>query len=321
MKTIKVSFIVLFLVVLLLVLVFVSSDRESKYLDTASRAKLGGQYIALPNGVVHYELSGIRRAEDARQKMVVLVHGFSSPSYVFDPTFDFLHAHDFRVLRFDLFGRGFSDRLPDSDYGIDLYVEQILGLLNALDIQQAVDIVGLSMGGAVVTHFVNKYPERVDKVALLAPLFNTPERPEVALVKTPYLGEYLGKVVLVPKFINGASETLYDAASFPDWKEKFSPQAEYQGFSQAMVQTARFLSGKSFRQEYEKLGTLNKPVLLVWGRQDKVIPFTDHEKVKAAIPTLQFHAIDQAGHLPHYEKADTVNPLLLEFLKTPTDTP
>lgn len=309
-KTRRILFTTLVAITLVLVVIYVIHDKETKKLTDITRAELGGQYIQLPKGVVHYELAG-----ENTQATVVLVHGFSSPLYVFDPTFDFLKQHDFRVLRFDLFGRGFSDRIDNSAYGMDLYVEQLHDLLNALDINEPVHLLGLSMGGAVVTHFTNKYPELVNKVALVAPLFHTPARPEVALVKTPGLGEYLGKVVLVPKFIKGAAETVFDPSSFPDWSEKFSPQTEFEGFSFALVQTARFLSGKSFQDEYEQLGASEKPVLLVWAKEDKVLPFSDSEKVRKAVPQSQFHVIERAGHLPHYEQAERVNPLLLDFFK------
>ncbi len=288
---------------------YVVKNNESKILDAEVRQALGGHYVQLANGVVHYELLG-----DADQPLVVLVHGFSSPMYVFDPTVAALREKGFRVLRFDLFGRGFSDRIPESDYSLGVYVEQLHGLLNALQIDQPVSLLGLSMGGAIVTKFTASYPEMVDRVSLVAPLFETPERPEVALVKTPWLGEYLGTVVLVPRFINGAAETVFDVNSFPDWTEKFLPQTEYKGFSQALVQTARFLSGKSFQADYQALGALHKPVLLIWGKEDKIIGFSEHEKVQKAVPHLNFFAIEKAGHLPHYEKADIVNPIILNFI-------
>lgn len=309
-RKIRLILVVLAAIVLALVLLYISMNKETKTLNATSRAQLGGQYVQLKNGVVHYELKG-----DSTHDTVVLVHGFSSPLYVFDPTFDFLLENNFRVLRFDLYGRGFSDRIEASDYDIGLYVEQLHDLLLALDITEAVHIVGLSMGGAIVTHFTNKYPDMINKVVFFAPLFHTPDRPEVALVKTPGLGEYLGKVVLVPKFTNGVAETVFDPNTFPNWTEKFTPQTEYEGFSQAIVATARFLEGKSFRSEYEKLGKSEKPVMLFWGLQDKVIPYSDSELVRSALPQAQFHAVDQAGHLPHYEQPDQVNPALLRFLK------
>lgn len=313
----KILGIVLTLLGLLLSALFIAyliMDKEHSVLDADSRSQLGGHYIQLEKGVVHYELAGNEELKDKPEvPTVVLVHGFSSPLYVFDPTTKYLQEKKFRVLRFDLFGRGFSDRLEDSDYGLDLYVEQIRHLLLALNISTPVHIVGLSMGGAVVTHFTNKYPEMVNKVALIAPLFHTPERPEVALVKTPGLGELLGKVVLVPRFINGVSETVYDPNSFPNWSEKFSPQTEYKGFSLALVQTARYLAGKSFRNAYTELGKSDKPLLLIWGENDQVLPFSDSDLVRQALPNSDFHRIEQAGHLPHYEQPAQVNPLLANF--------
>jgi len=285
-------------------------DKETKVLNTESRALLGGEYAQLNKGVVHYQLEG-----DDDKQVIVLVHGFSSPLYIFDPTFEYLKNQGFRVLRFDLFGRGYSDR-PDVHYGIDLYVEQLHELLAELNITGEVNLLGLSMGGAIVTHFTNRYPEQVNKVSLIDPLIHTPERPEIAAVKIAGLGEYLAKVVIVPKFINGVAETVYDPNSFPDWAEKFEPQTRYKGFSRAIVQTARYLSGKNFKEEYAKLGLSKKPVQLFWGKQDRVIPLADAEKIRALVPNIEYHEIDQAGHLPHYEQAEKVNPLISQFLKS-----
>src|SRR5919109_740116 len=62
---------------------------------------------------------------------VVLVHGFSVPFFIYDPTFEFLTRAGFRVLRYDLFGRGFSDR-PKARYNIDLFVRQLGELLDGV---------------------------------------------------------------------------------------------------------------------------------------------------------------------------------------------
>lgn len=85
-------------------LVYRRSDQERLTLDDAARQSsealaYGGSYVRLGSGVTHYELAG---AKDART--VVLVHGFSVPYYIWDPTFDALTAAGFRVLRYDLTG-------------------------------------------------------------------------------------------------------------------------------------------------------------------------------------------------------------------------
>ena len=292
-------------------LLYVYMDKEALELNADSRAKLDGQFIRLDMGNVHYQLEGDKNAET-----VVLVHGFSSPLYIYNPTFDYLKKH-YHVVRFDYYGRGYSDRIDDS-YEIALYVEQIDHLLNALQIKDPVNIVGLSMGGAVVTHFTNKYPDRVKQVSLIAPLFHTPNRADLKAVQVPGLGEYLTTTVMIPKMISGAEEFLHDPKSVPNWAEEFGEQTQYKGFGRALLRTARFLAGKNFESEYKKLGQLGKPVQLIWGENDQVIPISDAEKIRELVPKMEFHRIAQAGHLPHLEQKARVNPILHDFMRKTT---
>jgi pimeloyl-ACP methyl ester carboxylesterase len=55
--------------------------------------------------------------------------------------------------------------------------------------------------------------------------------------------------------------------------------------------------------------------MLIWGREDRLFPFGNSEKVRAAIPGIVFHALDATGHLPQYEAPERVNPLVVEYLK------
>ncbi len=103
---------------------------ETKEIDEKLRASTCGSFIRLSNGFTHYELCGPDSGE-----AVVLVHGFSVPYFIFDPTFDFLVDSGFRVLRYDLFGRGFSDR-PHVKYNMDLFVDQLRELLDSLNLKQ-----------------------------------------------------------------------------------------------------------------------------------------------------------------------------------------
>ena len=97
---------------------------ETKEITDAVRAKADGSFVRLTDGVWHYEqCSPLPEWEEELgvRATVVLVHGFSVPYFIWDATFDFLVKSGFRVLRFDLFGRGLSDR-PHTRYGVDLYV-------------------------------------------------------------------------------------------------------------------------------------------------------------------------------------------------------
>jgi pimeloyl-ACP methyl ester carboxylesterase len=89
---------------------------------------------------------------------------------------------------------------------------------------------------------------------------------------------------------------------------------KYRGFKNAILSTVRSIPGWRITEAYEKAGQAHYPVLLFWGRQDRTIPFETHRKVMALIPRAEFHAIDNAGHVPHVEQPDALNPLLIEFL-------
>jgi pimeloyl-ACP methyl ester carboxylesterase len=67
---------------------------------------------------------------------------------------------------------------------------------------------------------------------------------------------------------------------------------------------------------YARVGTLGKPTLLIWGMQDSTVSIKYADGVRKAIPQAQYHPIDHAGHLPHMERTDMVNPLLISFLRS-----
>jgi len=282
---------------------------ESRVLDDEARRSLAGDFIRLPDGMVHYELKGPPDGQP-----VVLVHGFSVPYYIWDPTFPALVAAGFRVLRYDLFGRGYSDR-PDLPYTIDLFVRQLKDLLDALQLKSPVDLIGLSMGGPVSAGFTARYPEYIRKLCLLDPAGFQAGKPLLyRLIGLPGLGE-----VLIG-FFSGllASSQLsdfYRPENFPGYPEKYLPQLRYKGFKRAILSTLRVGPLGSLTQTYQRIARLGLPVLLVWGQQDKLVPFKLSQYARQILPQAEFHAIDQAGHIAHYERPEVVNPLLIAFLK------
>ena len=283
---------------------------ETRALDDAARATAPGRFVHLPDGLTHYELAGPPDAQT-----VVLVHGFSIPYYIWDPTFAALVEAGFRVLRFDLYGRGFSDR-PDTEYNADLYDRQLSSLLHALDIRAPVDVAGLSMGGPVTVHFADRHPERVRRLVLVDPAGFPLKQPLAAgLIRAPLVGEWLMDRFGGQILVKGLVKDLKEPSRFPDYQQRYRTQMQYAGFKRALLSTLRsgFLTHAA--DAYRRVGEQKRPVLLIWGREDSVIPFAISDKVKAAIPHAEFHAIDDAGHVPHLERPDAVNPILIEFLR------
>ncbi len=286
---------------------------ETKELNEETRSSAGGAFIQLSNGITHYELGGNESGE-----IVVLVHGFSVPYFIYDPTFEFLTQSGFRVLRYDLFGRGFSDR-PHMDYDLNFFIQQLTNLLDTLRITQPVNLIGLSMGGPIASAFTVRHPERVRKLILIDPAGaqSIALSPLLKLVKMPFVPEAILSVFGSGAFIKSIAKDFFDPQLVEHFQAQYAVQMQYKGFKQAILSTVRNGMLESFLHIYEALGKMDTPTLLFWGRNDNTVPFEHSQVLRAAVPNVQFHVIADCGHIPHYEKPAVVNPILLDFLRQP----
>ncbi len=125
----KCSVAIFFIIALTISLAFFLSPVPSQTITQAVREKTPGQFVKLAHGVTHYQLQG-----DSNHPLAVMIHGFSDPYYVWDKNYHYLVKSGFRVLRYDLFGRGFSDR-PNIKYDASLYSLQLHHLLLTLHIK------------------------------------------------------------------------------------------------------------------------------------------------------------------------------------------
>jgi pimeloyl-ACP methyl ester carboxylesterase len=278
-------------------------NTETKELTYELRKNTNGSYIELSGGVTHYELDGPDTG-----KVVVLLHGFSVPYYIWNGTYEYLTEHGFRVLRYDQFGRGYSDR-PNVAYNKQLYFDQLKELLEKLHLKQPVSLVGVSFGGMLATDFTVAYPNLVNKVVLIDPGYpsSAPKMPQ-------FITEYYEAIHPEERALGQMQDFKYPD-KYPNWVEQYRPQMEYKGFRHAIVSSGYNYSAKyNGRQSNTALNNLHKPVLLVWGKEDKTVPFTYSDSIRSVLKA-EFLPVDDAAHLPYLEQADIVNPALVTFLK------
>lgn len=293
---------------------------ETKRLDDEARQTAGGSFIQLTDGITHYELSNdspLLRGEGLGVRdTVVLVHGFSVPYFIFDPTFDFLVQNGFCTLRYDLFGRGFSDR-PRGRYNIDLFVRQLLDLLDAFRFTRPVSLVGLSMGGPITATFTARHPGRVKSLTLIDPAGVRPVSltPTLKAMKLPGVAEAVFGLVGSESLLKSAAKDFFDPEMVGMFLDRYKVQMQYKGFKRAILSSVRNGMLGSFTGSYKSVGKMDKPVSIFWGRNDMTVPFEHSNDLRAMIPNAEFHVIEDCRHIPHYEKPDEFNPILLEFLK------
>jgi pimeloyl-ACP methyl ester carboxylesterase len=285
----------------------IALDRERRTLDATARAAAGGQFVRLRDGITQYELAG---PDSGRS--VVLLSGMSVPFYLWDPTRDALVANGFRVLRYNYFGRGFSDR-PKLRYDLATYDRQLTELLATLGIRGRVDVAGISMGGAIAANFADRHPERVRSLTLVDPGIGFVRRTPLAL-RIPGAGELL-MTVAAPAMAKGQRDDFLHPERYPDWVERYKVQMQYKGFRRSIIGTMRGDVLKRPARSFTTLAQSQIPMLILWGKADRTVPFSLSDTVRAAFPRAEFHVIDGAAHLPQIEQAPVVDSILLRFLR------
>ena len=285
---------------------------ETRALDDATRdAATSGTYIKLSEGTTHIELGGTASGRPA-----VLIHGFSVPYFIWDPTFLGLASAGYRVLRYDLFGRGFSDR-PVLNYDLYLFVRQLTDLLDGLKFKK-VDLIGLSMGGAIASAFTVHLPQRVNHLVLIDPIGVAP-MPLSLLYRAaimPGVGELILGLASTERILRGLASDFFAPTHVRLFQDQYLTQMQIKGFKRAILSTVRNKTVDGFPKVYEQLGRLETiPKLLLWGRNDQTLPLEQSDQLLKLLSNAEFHVIDNCGHIPHYERPEMVNPILINFLK------
>jgi pimeloyl-ACP methyl ester carboxylesterase len=285
-------------------------DPEIKVLNAAVRARLGGNYVALSDGVTHYQWEG-----PLEGPVVVLVHGATVPMWVWNHLAVDLAEGGFRVLRYDKFGRGYSDR-PDHTYNRNLYRKQLLELVDKLGLKKPFDLVGLSLGGATAVNFTATYPDRVRKLLLIAPVINDLNVP--MLFQVPVLGEFAARLIGTRFITNRFKEQLQFVPDFKTYQKRYTEQTTYKGFQRSLLSMIRNDALGNYDAAYQTVGNQARDILLIWGTEDAEITSAMIGDVRTLMPNVQFQPVDGAGHGIVLEKPGLINAMVEKFLEDPS---
>ncbi len=281
---------------------YVFKNVETKNISNEERKNADGQFMQLTDGITHYEQGGADSS-----KTVILVHGFSVPYYIWNGTYDSLVRQGFHVIRYDEFGRGFSDR-PEVDYNPAFYRRQLLELVEALKVKHPFSIAGLSFGGAIVGDFVTHYPNLIEKVILVDPVYRF-KKVDMASVIINY-----SMAVKAEAMAGGQLEDFKYPELFPDWVDRYKSQMKYKGFRHALISTMANYPGDSLVANYRKMEALHKNILLIWGKEDQTVTYDFSDSLNHDLH-VDFLSVEDARHLPHLEKPLVVNQKIISFLK------
>lgn len=275
--------------------------------DSVARAG-DGRFARLRDGWTHYDVAGPDGAP-----VVVLAAGASVPGYIWQPTFDTLKASGYRVIRYDYFGRGWSDR-PRIPLTQEVYVHQLAELLDSLHVAGPITLAGLSYGGTVITSFAATHPDKVGALVYVDPAIHRPREIPWFIRLDP-----IGDLVFQWQsraWAEGQLDDFLHPERFPRWPDLYRPQMRYKGFRRSRLSDAEANAEFDQRPQVVEVGRHPRPVLVVWGRQDRTVPFQFSDSLLAAMPRARLVAVDSAGHLPQWEQPAVTHAALLEFLRT-----
>lgn len=277
---------------------------------TSTRIAERHQLLPYVGGETHFELEG-----PSTGRVIALVPGATLPLAVWDPLVAPLTESGFRVLRYDLLGRGHSSRLP-REANLRTFTDQLHGLLQGLGLDGPVHLIGLALGALIAAAYAVEPRAQVDRLAWIAPdgvrtRFTLAER----LFTAPVLGDLLSRFMAdrilmarVPRYSKRQDvqrfvrQLLEFGLSRPD-------------FRSAVLTTVRNLPIHEGEAYYQQVAERGIPTRIVWGGQDLVTPLEAAGPLRRLFGEEALHIEDEAGHLPFLEARDPVSDVLISHFR------
>ncbi|WP_370455388.1 alpha/beta hydrolase [Tateyamaria sp. syn59] len=273
-----------------------------KGMTDAERAKAPGQFALLSQGTTHFEWLGPERGPVA-----VCVHGLTTPSFVWYGMARGLALLGFRVLVYDLYGRGFSDRVREAQTA-DFFERQLVDLLAHERVTEPLTLFGYSMGGAIAAHFAARHPNGVKQLILLAPAGMVElGGGKLALARdVPVLGDWLFLAAYPWTLRRGVSSEVDQPSSVDDIHDLQHGETERRGFFPAVLSSLRGVLRGTCEDQHVAIAAAGVPVLAIWGEGDDVIPLTSRDTLADWNPAVRQSVITGAGHGLPYTHTDAV---------------
>ncbi|GBG25073.1 Monoacylglycerol lipase ABHD6 [Hondaea fermentalgiana] len=290
----------------------------------------GGKVQQLTRGHCHYRIDG----EKNSGKLVVLVHGLIGCTLDYGPLCKILvEQHRRRVLRLDLYGRGWSTApLMGADSLPELYAGQIAELLFAIGERGPIDLVGNSMGGAIAACFAARFGRaHVASVTLVVPAgLSAVDKTIPAWQQRLY--DVLEELPFVPKHLLRANvqarldklkDEQYSHWTVPnndvirkyyhDYQAKRLARERY--LADAYIETLRSFPLSASKPLFEALARSEVPCMVCWSKLDRRVPFACAEEMRAIFAGADFeeHISEDGGHSLVIENAPFVAERFVPF--------
>ncbi len=274
--------------------------------------------------VQYVTIHGHRRAyvKAGSGPALLLLHGLGCDHTTWEPVIGPL-SRDFTVIAPDLLGHGLSDK-PRADYSVGGYANGMRDLLTVLGVDRAT-VVGHSLGGGVAMQFAYQFPERTERLMLVAPGGLGPEVTRlIRAITVPGFHQALA-LLTAPgvRHVGAAGLRALAASGLPATRDLDEVADIYESFRDPraraairhVVRAAVDLRGQVITMVDRAYLTEAMPMCVVWGRQDHVIPVSHATNAARVAPSARIEIIDDAGHFPHKDHPQRFVRALTDFVR------
>ncbi|HUX42158.1 MAG TPA: alpha/beta fold hydrolase [Rectinemataceae bacterium] len=279
-----------------------------------------GRFLKLPSGKgrLFYFDSAAGKSE---RRSVVLVHGLGDEGDSFRHLFPLLSG-DFRLLAVDLPGFGRSEAGGGTSVG--LCVEAVAALLEAEGIEGAI-VVGSSLGAAIAQLLALRCPTRVGALLLEDGGSPAPGKPPSSLLAMalPLVGRrrYEGYKGHDEAAVRSLFPYYADWAGLPSADREFLSRRVAERVNSAtqerayisLLRSAMFTTMTKTRVFSGQLASWRKPMAVVWGAGDIVVPESAGRALAGQVGGASFDLVEGAGHLPHQERPEAVAAIIRDL--------
>lgn len=252
---------------------------------------------------LYYELKG-------QDRPLLLINGFTNHLGMWDPYLSSLEER-FSVLRFDPRGAGRSD-VPPGPYTIQQMADDVIFLMDCLSIDQA-EMIGFSMGSAIIQSLALDHPDRLGKVVMLSPFDRFPMNAYLQARSSAKLRdsqthlnliiEYTLPWIYSSQFLSSSSRVK---ATIEDLENNPYPQFP-EGYDWQLEALHQF-------DETKRLSQIKHDVLLIAGEQDLYTPIYTAQALKKNLKNATLEILPEVGHMLHIERKYEVLKLILSWL-------
>ncbi|MHA1460780.1 MAG: alpha/beta fold hydrolase [Promethearchaeota archaeon] len=254
---------------------------------------------------------------------VIFIHGYGAKKEIWRTQVVDI-GKKFKAITFDLRGTGESDR-PNFPYTMNMLAEDVKGLMDFIGVEK-VHLIGRSFGGMIAQNFVLKYPEKVEKLILIATNFGRTDTDWVEIPKKGRLEEvetikhdpqkafkqksrWVFHVKFRKEMEANPTKRFFNIFSMEDLikESTINPSRPQDIINQAEAMKTHYT--------LERLHEIENKTLLIAASHDRQTPVSVMSEMCKKIPNSELRVINDAGHFMTLSRASEVNEIILNFLK------